>query len=94
MENNITVEVVLALPEQQHLRRLTLPENATVLTAVEQSGFIDEYPHIVQQQLFARQGKRISPNAILANNDRIDICRPLKIDPKTARLRRAEKQKI
>lgn len=93
MQNNITVEVVLALPEQQHLRRLTLPEQASVFDAIEQSGFSNEYPHIVQQQLFARRGKRISPNAVLENNDRIDICRPLKIDPKTARLRRADKQK-
>ena len=93
MANHIIVEVVLAEFHQQHLRRFRLPENASVLDAVKQSGFADEYPHIVQQQLFARRGKRISPNAILENNDRIDICRPLLIDPKTARIQRAQKQK-
>lgn len=92
-KNKITVEVALALPDTQYLYRFTLPEKSTVSDAVASTDLAEKYPEIVQQQLFARRGKRISPNAMLENNDRIDICRPIKIDPKTARILRAEKQK-
>ena len=92
-KNKITVEVVLALPDKQHLRLLKLPEKSTVLDAIAHSGLAEEYPQIVQQKLFARRGKRILPDDIIENFDRIDICRPLTIDPKTARILRAEKQK-
>ena len=92
-KNKITVEVVMALPDEQYLYPLTLPEKSTVLDAVASTDLLEKYPEIVSQQLFARRGKRISPNAVLENNDRIDICRPLKIDPKTARIKRAEEQK-
>ena len=92
-KNKITVEVALALPEKQYLYRLRLPENSTVLDAVANTDLLDRHPEILSQQVFARRGKRISPNDMLDDNDRIDICRPLKIDPKTARIKRAKEQK-
>ena len=72
-KNKITVEVALALPEKQYLYRLRLPENSTVLDAVASTDLLDRHPEILSQQVFARRGKRISPNDMLDDNDRIDI---------------------
>ncbi|MBR6026560.1 MAG: RnfH family protein [Neisseriaceae bacterium] len=90
MENNITVEVVLSLPEKQYLRQITLYHNATLQDAIFKSNFADEFPEIINMQLFGIFGKRATPNTPLKNGDRVEIYRPLITDPKTARRRRVQ----
>ncbi|MDO5685795.1 MAG: RnfH family protein [Neisseria sp.] len=91
-ENTITVEVVLALAEQQYLRRITVPSDTTLQAAVTASGLADEFPQYVMDGTFGIFGKRAAPDTVLQEGDRVEIYRPLLIDPKSARRRRARKK--
>jgi putative ubiquitin-RnfH superfamily antitoxin RatB of RatAB toxin-antitoxin module len=84
------VEVVYALPEEQHRVHLELAEGATVekaLTAVSRVRpfcDLDLANHPVA--LFGRPAHR---SDVLRHGDRVELLRALLIDPKEARRRRA-----
>ena len=90
MSDRITVEVVGATAERQCLRSLTLPAGSSVMQAVEQSGILQEMPELVfdpsRLGIFSR---RVAPDDLLQDGDRVEIYRPLSLDPKDARRRRA-----
>lgn len=90
MAERITVEVVCATPARQLLRRLTLPAGSTAMQAVEQSGILQAMPDVsfdpARLGIFAR---RVPPGELLHDGDRVEIYRPLTLDPKDARRRRA-----
>jgi putative ubiquitin-RnfH superfamily antitoxin RatB of RatAB toxin-antitoxin module len=90
----IEIEVVYALSTRQVLIKTQVELGASALTAIQQSGILQEFPEInlnsVKIGIF---GKLISPDQGLQNGDRIEIYRPLLIDPKQARLLRAKKSK-
>lgn len=86
----ISVEVVLALPEQQELRRVALPENSTVADALRASGLPAQFPRIDASRV-GIYGRRAALGTGLRDGDRVEIYRALKIDPKEVRLRRAKK---
>jgi len=79
----IAVEVVLARPERQTLRRLTLPEGATVADALAASG-LDAAPGQV-----GIYGSVVPAGTVLRDGDRVEIYRPLRADPKVLRRLRA-----
>lgn len=87
------VEVVYALPDRQELIELELDPGATVTEAVRASGLAERYPEIDPEQgpfgVFAR---RCGPERVLRPGDRVEIYRPLKVDPKEARRQRARKR--
>ena len=80
------VEVVRARPQGAETMSLELPAGATVREAVTASGL----PH---DDLFGIFGRRVGPAHRLADGDRVEIYRPLAIDPKEARRRRARKKR-
>ncbi|NUO72829.1 MAG: RnfH family protein [Frateuria sp.] len=84
----IAVEVVLALPERVLLRRVVLMAGATVAQAVAAAGFGDDGVQVDPQRL-GIFGRRVAPDHILHDGDRVEIYRPLTLDPKDARRRRA-----
>ena len=90
MAESIQVEVVCALPQRQLVRRLSLPAGSSVLDAVERSGILAELPALVfdpsRLGVFSR---RVEADHILKEGDRVEIYRPLALDPKDARRRRA-----
>lgn len=63
---------------------LVLPDSATVAEAVAASGFMLE--GIAGYAVF---GERVSNDSRLRDGDRLELLRPLQIDPKEARRRRA-----
>jgi putative ubiquitin-RnfH superfamily antitoxin RatB of RatAB toxin-antitoxin module len=79
----VSVEVVLALPERQTLRRLLLPEGSTVADALAASG-LDAGPGGV-----GVYGEVVPANTVLRDGDRVEIYRPLRADPKELRRLRA-----
>lgn len=90
--STITVEVAYARPERQWLIPLTLPEGATVLDAVMQSGLPDQIPDLPPLAgHVGLHGIPVPPTQTLADGDRVEINRPLTIDPKDARRARAVK---
>ena len=91
MAERITVEVVCATPERQVLRRVTLPVGSSVMQAVQQSGILQELPEMAfdpsRLGIFSR---RVAADDLLQEGDRVEIYRPLTLDPKDARRRRAK----
>jgi uncharacterized protein len=86
----IKVEVVYALPDEQKLFALEVEQGATVEQAIKQSGILEIYAEIdLQQNRVGIYGELVDLNTVLQNHDRVEIYRPLEIDPKTARKLRA-----
>jgi uncharacterized protein len=90
----ITIEVVYALPDRQCLRTLKVEHQCTALEAVQRSGIGEQFPEIdLANARLGIFGKVIEEPArqMLRDGDRIEIYRPLLIDPKAARRERAAK---
>ena len=93
----INVEVAYATPEKQSILPLRVPVGTTAYTAAIQSGISDEFPDIdLDKQamgIFAKplngKGRPLPKEYRLREGDRVEIYRPLQIDPKQARLQRA-----
>jgi putative ubiquitin-RnfH superfamily antitoxin RatB of RatAB toxin-antitoxin module len=84
------VWVVYALPDRQALRELDLPESATVAEAVARSGLLEQFPEIGSRPLAcAIFGRAVADSQVLRADDRVEILRPLQIDPKESRRRAA-----
>ncbi|HEV3426118.1 MAG TPA: RnfH family protein [Paraburkholderia sp.] len=88
----LSIEVCYALPNEQVLIPVELPEGATVQQALDASGIVQRCPQIdLAKQKVGVFGKLKPLDAVLADHDRVEIYRPLIVDPKAARQRRVEK---
>lgn len=90
MADEVTVEVVYAEASRQWLRRVTVPAGSTVSQAVQASGLVAQIPGLMLDP--ARLGifsRKVSPDHVVGEGDRVEIYRPLTLDPKEARRRRA-----
>lgn len=86
----IQVEVVYAGPSELRQRRLWVKPGTRVAEAVRASAVLDKLPAAMAAELsYAIFGERVAGNRILESGDRIELLRPLKVDPKEARRRRA-----
>lgn len=91
----ISVEVVYATPERQEIMSAVLEDGATAYDAVVASGITQVFPEIDLEAMdLGIYGKVIKLPKIhaLRDGDRVEIYRPLKIDPKQARINRARKK--
>ena len=101
-EKHIQVEVAYALPHQQLIITVEVPEGCTALEAVEQSGISERFDmidiHKDPMGIFSQplNGKVLpTPSEyIVQPKDRVEIYRPLLVDPKQARLRRAKNKEM
>ena len=92
---SIAIEVVYALAERQKLLRLSVPVGTTVREAALRSGMQQFFPELdLQQAPLGIFGKalRHPDKEPLREGDRVEVYRPLQIDPKAARLERAKRQ--
>jgi putative ubiquitin-RnfH superfamily antitoxin RatB of RatAB toxin-antitoxin module len=95
----ITVEVAYALPNRQQLTELQVPKGTTAYEAVALSGIVEQFPEIdlenakmgIFGQALGTKGLKPPKEHVLAPKDRVEIYRPLIVDPKEVRKRRAEK---
>lgn len=94
MPERIRVEVACAEPERQFLRRVELPVGATVADAIEASGLEREWAIDAGLLAVGIWSKAVARDACPRDGDRIELYRPLKVDPKEARRRRAERVPI
>jgi len=98
----IDVEVVYATPQRQLLVPLRVPAGTTAYQAAVQSNIVDEFPEItlstIAMGIFSKpldgKGRPTPQEYQLRPRDRVELYRPLIIDPKQARLARAEKAKM
>ena len=65
---------------------LELPEGSTLGQALRASGLLLRHPEIVAEALETGVwGRRQPLDAVLRERDRVEVYRPLKVDPKEAR---------
>jgi hypothetical protein len=84
------IEVVYAWKEEADTVSLSLPPGATLREAVLASGVLERHPELsLEQQTFGIFGRRAPLDQRLAPGDRVEVYRPLAMDPKEARRRRA-----
>jgi len=82
--------VVYALPDRQSVQELQLPEPATVAEAVARSGLLQQFPELGDRPLAcAIFGRVVADSHLLRADDRVEILRPLQVDPKESRRRAA-----
>ncbi|MFA6230356.1 MAG: RnfH family protein [Rhodanobacter sp.] len=90
VEKKLAVEVVCAREGQLIRRTVEMPAGSTVLGAVEASAILELLPaglfESTQLGIFSR---RVRADDLVHDGDRIEIYRPLLIDPMEARRRRA-----
>lgn len=92
---NVSVEVIYALPAQQPLMRVQLPEGATVEEAIRASGVLDAFPEIdLARNKVGIFSKLVKLDETVRDRDRVEIYRPLIADPKEVRRKRAEEGKV
>jgi len=84
------VWVVYALADRQSVRELEVPQGASVGDAVERSGLLQQFPEIGNRPLAcAIYGRAVDAAHVLRADDRVEILRPLQVDPKESRRRAA-----
>ncbi|WP_310625655.1 RnfH family protein [Limnohabitans sp.] len=79
-----------------HERAMSLSAGVTVMHALQDSGLLTDCPEIdlAQPEAFTVciWGKKTTPHHVLRDLDRIEIVRPLTVDPKVARRERFQTQ--
>jgi uncharacterized protein len=89
----IEVEVAYATPEKQALLTVKVPKGATIEAAIQQSNVLERFPEIdlttIKVGVFSEPA---TLQTLLQPGDRVEIYRPLVIDPKEARRMRAKKR--
>lgn len=88
--DRLRVEVAYAEPARQFLRALELPPGATVADAIAASDVAREYAIDTHTLVVSIWSKVVDRLALLQDGDRVELLRPLKIDPKDARRKRAK----
>ena len=85
-EAPLTIEVVFALPARQELISVTVSPGTTAEMALQQSAIIDLFPdEDFSDYQLGIWGKLVTRSYSLKNGDRLEIYRPLLIDPREAR---------
>lgn len=80
-------------PRAVRVWALTLPQGSTAWQAILASKVLPEYPQLdVSVAGVGIWGHRVMPDHVLREGDRVEIYRPLQVDPKVARRERFQKQ--
>lgn len=93
-QKNLAIEIIYPTPEEQNIITIEVTESCSVEHAIAQSNILDLYPEIdLAINKVGIFGKACKLTDSLREGDRIEIYRPLIIDPKEARKNRALRQK-
>jgi len=88
----LRIEVVYAIREHQEVVLVELEEGARALDAIRQSRLSLLHPEIdAVDPSMGIFGRRVPPETLLRDGDRVEIYRPLVSDPKAARRAKARK---
>jgi len=88
------IEVAYASSQQSWLIPFNVEEGTTIQQAIVTSGILDQCPAIdLKTNEVGIFGKIVALDTLVRAGDRIEIYRPLILDPKQARRLRAKKEK-
>jgi uncharacterized protein len=86
MDETIDVEVAYACPERQLILKVEVPAGTTAIEAARLSGIEEQFPEIdLGKNRLGIFGKLCKPERPLNAGDRVEIYRPLLVDPRAAR---------
>ena len=86
MDETIEVEVAYAWPERQLILQVEVPRGTTAIEAVRLSGIEEQFPEIeLGKNRLGVFGKLCKEDRLLIAGDRVEIYRPLIVDPRVAR---------
>jgi putative ubiquitin-RnfH superfamily antitoxin RatB of RatAB toxin-antitoxin module len=89
MTDSICIEIVYAEPQRQILRKVEIAANSTVDEAIQASGIHADLPPGFAPAGIGIFGRSVTLATRLRDGDRIELYRPLQVDPKDLRRRRA-----
>ncbi|NOS87810.1 MAG: RnfH family protein [Methylococcaceae bacterium] len=85
----MNVGVCYAEVDRQLWMRLEVPDNSTLADAIQLSGLLKLYPEInLDSQKVGIFGKIASLDTPVKEGDRVEIYRPITVDPQTVQRRR------
>ncbi|MBK2255896.1 RnfH family protein [Francisella philomiragia] len=89
------VEVIYALPNEQKSFYVESDDSLTVREAIIQSKILDAYSELgnIENLKVGIYGQMVDLDHVLEDKDRVEIYRNLTIDPKQARMLRAEQKR-
>lgn len=86
MDETIEVEVAYAVPERQLILKVEVPEGTTAIEAARLSGIEEQFQEVdLGKNRLGVFGKLCKPDRPLIAGDRVEIYRPLLVDPRAAR---------
>lgn len=90
---SISVEVVYAGEGVLFRERVSLPAGSTLADAVHRCGFAARFPAVsVDEANVGVFSRKVGMDHVLADDDRVEIYRPLKLTPNEARKLRAARR--
>lgn len=90
--DTIRIEVAFATPDRQELIVIDVEENTTAAEAVEMSGILEYFEGVDRHSLrLGIWGREVNEGHVVKAGDRVELYRPLQIDPMDARRQRALK---
>ena len=82
----VSVELVFALPDRQVLREISVPSGSNVDDVIARGNLASEFPDQVFDDLQAGiWGHPVEREHIVRDGDRVELYRPLEMDPREAR---------
>lgn len=88
----ISIEVAYATTDEQLVMKISVPPGTRLDAAVVASGILERFSEIdLASVKVGIYGKQVELDTVLSEGDRVEIYRPLLIDPKEARRQRAGK---
>jgi putative ubiquitin-RnfH superfamily antitoxin RatB of RatAB toxin-antitoxin module len=82
-------------PRQVREWQVSVPAGATVLQALQASGLATEFPGVdASSSVVGIWGRDAALAQPVRHNDRVEVYRPLRVDPKVARRERFRKQGV
>ena len=93
--DSISIEITLAFPQEQHIVKIIVPRGTKIKDAVAVSDIFKKFHKVPDEVkmlsygagIFGKEIKELDTYELKAG-DRIEIYRPLTIDPKNARIKK------
>jgi putative ubiquitin-RnfH superfamily antitoxin RatB of RatAB toxin-antitoxin module len=83
------IGVAYAEPDQQVWLKLEVPQGSTLLEALNRSGILSRFPQVdLKRQKVGIFGKFAKLDTPLRNGDRVEIYRPITVDPTKVKRRK------
>lgn len=91
--NMIKIEYVLALPNEQLQEYQMIKAGSTLQDTLSAFSLNEQAKAMIESPVYGIFNQSVGLDYILQDGDRIEVYRPLQIDPKTARKIRAERKR-